>query len=389
VEIVFYIEIGGGGDIDRGTNSVPSFGEREHALSLARAIQKDGYRPRFVVGPLIANHIRLAGFEPETFWSPKDGIDIVRKIDPAMVIACELFNVSPESATGLIEVSRSLGTMDGTSLPIEINTDPLQSPEYSRSLVLPDHYHSFRPSPVNDLGIDTDDAVYFALFPEAVRLQKDEGIYRSLGLDPVKKTVLFAAAPWAQGAAAMLEVQDQDYYQNLARRIIDGLEAAGESIDFFFVSMFPIPDMPSGPRGGVTVHYSGLIPYDSYDHVLCSCDLIASDNMIQTSVSKAVVMGIPHLIIQNTSPSEMPYPYNMFPLKLLFPSDRDYAQIIEVAEYGDPGEIREKTANIIARGYSDAEKLERRRDYLERLGHLSSPGQLIERIIGPAAESTE
>ena len=39
VEVVFYIEIGGGGDLDRGTNSVPSFGEREHALSLAREIQ--------------------------------------------------------------------------------------------------------------------------------------------------------------------------------------------------------------------------------------------------------------------------------------------------------------------------------------------------------------
>ena len=387
MDVVFYIEIGGGGDGDRGTNNVPSFGEREHALSFARQIQKDGYRPRFVVGPLMARHIQMAGFEPSVFWSPDVGIEVVKRINPAMVIACELFNLSPESATGLIEVSRSIATMDGTSLPLEINSDPFRTPELQRSLVLPDQYFSFRPCPINDLGTDTEDLFHWSLFPETSRVSKDERHYSSLGLDPSRRTVMFAAAGWAQGAAGILPLEDHQYYRGLVSRIVDGLEASGESIELLFVSMFPIPSMPAGPRGNVTIHYSGLIPYDTYDHILRACDLIISDNIIQTSVSKAVVMGTPHLIIQNTGPSEMPYRYNMFPLRLLFPSGRDYARIVEVAEYGDAAGVREKLTAIINDGYCDAERYRRRREYVGQLNRLSSPGKLLEGIIGPAEDA--
>jgi len=385
VDVVFYLEIGGGGDVDRGTNSVPSFGEREHALSFARQIQQAGYRPRFVVGPLIARHIQAAGFEPEVFWSPDVGLQIVKGIDPALVIACELFNVSPESAAGLIETCPTLASMDGTSLPIEINTDPFEKPEISRSLVLPDHYYSFRPSPVNDLGTDSENVFYWPLFPRLERPARDERVYASLGLDPSRRIVMFAAAPWAQGAAAMLDLDNEDYYRNLANRIVAGLEASGEAVDFFFLSMFPMSSMPTEAGDRVAIHYSGLIPYEAYDHLLKTCDLIVSDNIIQTSVSKAVVMGTPHLIIQDTLGSELPYRFNMFPLKLMFPSERDYARIVEVAEYSDADGIGERIVALLAQGYWDAERHERRREYVGGLDRLSSPAELLERIIGASA----
>lgn len=388
MDVVFYLEIGGGGDVDRGTNSVPSFGEREHALSFAQQIQNRGYRPRFVVGPMIAKHIQVAGFEPEVFWSPDVGIEIVKSIDPALVIACELFNVSAESARGLIELSSTLGTMDGTSLALEINSDPFGTPSLSRELVLPDHYFSFRPAPVNDAGTDSEDVFYFPLFPDTASQPKDAEVYASLGLDPTRRTVMFAAAPWAQGAASILDIDEASYYAKLLERILDGLASSGEAVDFLVVAMFPLPPLPE-QRGGVRVHPSGLIPYDTYDHLLRTCDVIVSDNIIQTSVSKAVVMGTPHLIIQNSAGSGMPYPCNMFPLKLWFPDDREYARVVEVAEFDDAAGIRAALSALLERGYWDAERRERRDEFRCRLSRLSDPGAILEGIIGPAEGSPE
>lgn len=383
MDVVFYLEIGGGGDVDRGTNSVPSFGEREHALSFATQIRSAGYRPRFVVGPLIANHIRAAGFEPEVFWSPDVGIEIVERIDPALVVACELFNVSSESAQGLIGLSAPLATMDGTSLALEINADPFGKPELSRPLVLPDRYASFRPAPVNDAGVDTDDVFYWSLFPDAARRKKDPALYAELGLDASRRTVMFAAAPWAQGAASILDFDDQAYYRTLLERLWGGLCASGQAVDFLSISMFPLPALPES-QGGVRLHRSGLMAYEAYDHVLSSCDLIVSDNMIQTSVSKAVAMGTPHLIVQNTSGAGMPHPCNMFPLKLLFPADREYAQVVDVVELADADGIADAVCGLLERGHLDAEREQERRAFRERLGGLSRPGAIVERVIGPA-----
>jgi hypothetical protein len=382
VDVVFYIEIGGGGDREGGTAHVGSFGERAHALSFARLIQRAGYRPRFVVGPLIADHIRRAGFEPDTFRLPEEGIRIVTAIDPAIVIGCELFNVSPESARGLIEISRLMGTIDGTSVAVPINTDPFNLPGFQRSLVLPDDFYAFRPCPVNDIGTDTDRMFHWSLFADATRAAKGAQLYRSLNLDPAATTVMLPIAPWAMGSSFIFSLDA--YYPTLVSRIVDGLDEAGGPIDLVFISEFRPPALTIEHQNGVTVHYPGLMPYDTYDHLLSSCDAIVTDNIISTSVSKAVVMGTPHLIVQNMQPSEMPYLYNMFPLKVLFPPDREYARSVECAEFGDPRQIRDQLARIVRDGYADEEARSRRLAYIDALGRLADPADILGRIIGRA-----
>jgi uncharacterized protein DUF6365 len=380
VDVVFYIEIGGGGDREGGTAHVGSFGEREHALSFARLIQRAGYRPQFVVGPLIEDHIRRAGFEPAVFRMPDEGIRIVKQIDPAMVIGCELFNLSPESARGLIDVSRSIGTIDGTSVSVPVNTDPFHTPEFQRSLVLPDDYYAFRPCPVNDIGANTDRIFHWSLFAGVERVAKDEQRYRSLNLDPSRTTVMLPVAPWAMGASFIFSLDH--YYERLVAHIVDGLADVGGPVDLVFISLFRPPSLTVERQGSVDVHYPGLLPYDTYDHLLCSCDAIVTDNIISTSVSKAVVMGTPHLIIQNMQSSEMPYRYNMFPLKVLFPAEREYAQIVELAEFGNPPQIRERLARIVRNGHADEEARPRREAYIARLRRLADPADILEQIIG-------
>jgi hypothetical protein len=380
MEIVFYIEIGGGGDRKGGTAHVGSFGEREHALSFARLAQRAGFSPRFVVGPLISDHIRLAGFEPEIFWTPDEGVELVRKIDPAMVIGCELFNLSPESAEGLIHNSRLIGTIDGTSLSIPINTDPFEMPQFQRSLVLPDRYFSFRPCPVNDIEAATGDVFCWSLFPEAARMPKDPERYAKAGLDPACKTVMFPVAPWAMGSACLLGLED--YYRGLVGRMVDGLDASGEAVQLVFISLFRPPSVTIERQGAVTVVYSALMPYDTYDHLLRSCDAIVTDNIISTSVSKAVVMGTPALVIQNLEASELPYRFNMFPLKVLFPPERQYSQCVDIVEYGDAAAVRDGLVSMIRQGYVEDNVRNRRRAYVERLRQLPEPGEILEQIIG-------
>jgi len=384
VDIVFYIEIGGGGNSGRkgGVADLLSYGEREHALSFARQIQQAGYRPRFVVGPRIAPHIALAGFEPDVFWSIDMGIQFVQDIDPTLIIGCELFNLSRESAEGLIAMGKPMATMDGTSLAFEINTNPFQDSIHTRSLTLPDQYSAFRPCPVNDIGTDADGVFHFSLFPDVRRIPKDERVYAAMNLDPSRKTVMFAAAPWAMVCAVKFGLED--YYQRLITRVVDGLDACGAPVDLLFISGYRPASMTVERKGNVIVHYTTLLPYDRYDHLLASCDAIVSDNIIQTSVSKAIAMGTPHLIVQNLRPSDMPYEYNMFPVKLLFPAARDYAQIVDVAEFGDADGMRDRLVAIMTRGYFDSGARDRRREYLTRLKGLARPGDILEQILGPA-----
>jgi hypothetical protein len=368
VDVLFCVEIG------------VSFGERVHAISFARQIQRAGYRPHFLVSPHVAGHLRSAGFESTMATTLPEFIDGVQRLRPDMVIGCELFNLSSQAVQVLIDTGKPIGTMDGTTLGFEINADPFKGPEFTRSLVLPERYYSFRPCPVNDIGEDDDRVTYFPLFPGAERVPKDPQRYAQLGLDASRRTVMFAIAPWALGAARAFGLADS-YYDAILNRVIDGLAAWDEPMQFVVVAKV---DPSVAQKGSVAVHVKNLLRYDFYDHLLCSCDAIVSDNIIQTSVSKAVVMGTPHLVIQNTQPSELPFPCNMFPVKQLFPPERDYARILDVAEFGDPAEISAKLRALLTVGHCDPGKRELRARYVERLRALTDPAACLERILGPA-----
>ena len=118
------------------------------------------------------------------------------------MIGCELFNLSEVAARGLIATGIPLATVDGTTLGIEINTDPFRTPRLTRSLVLPESYFSFRPCPVNDLAPDTERVCHYPLFPDATRVAKNDRTYAALGLDPARQTVLLPIAARSSRPAA-------------------------------------------------------------------------------------------------------------------------------------------------------------------------------------------
>jgi hypothetical protein len=197
---------------------------------------------------------------------------------------------------------------------------------------------------------------------------------------------MLAVAPWAISGARIAGFER--HHDELLGRIVAGIDACGEPIQFAVVARTP-PAVTS--HGRVRVHRTGLLPFESYDHLLCSCDAVVSDNIVQTSVSKAVVIGTPHLIIQNTAGSFSAsatgpgaHPWNIFPMAHLFPAEREYAQIVDVAEYADPDDVRDRLVAILRHGHADPERRERRRAYVERLARLAEPGEILARVIGPA-----
>jgi hypothetical protein len=365
--IVFYLEIWF------------SFGEREHALALAAQFQKAGYQTRFVVDRRVADHIRTAGFAATIFYSPQMGIEAVRKLDPVLIVGCELFNLSEESVRGLMALGKPMATIDGTSLGVEINTDPFGHPKLTRNLVLPERYWSFRPSPVNDPGPDTDDTFYYNPFSRDRRTFKAENIYASIGLEPARKTVMLPIALWALSSASLFNLGA--YYGLLIDRVVSGLEAYGQPVDLLIIGLPTGAAAGNASQGTVRKVYAEKLPYGTYNHVLTSCDAIIADNIIQTSVSKAFLMGTPHLVIQNLEESEIAVRCNIFPLRVLFPADREYGRSVEVAEFGDAEGIREKIVAILTDGHFDAERRDRRQRFLMRLDQLRDPSEALEQIL--------
>ena len=209
MKVVFYIEIGGGGSADSDITHVGSYGERTHALSLARLFRDAGHDPIFVVGPCIERHISSAGFEAKVFASPSEGIQLVRQIDPQLVIGCELFNLSPASAKGLIEFGRPLATVDGTTIPLVINSDPFGIPALQRDLVLPSKYFSFRPCPVNDIKPNTDDAFYWPLFPRKIRRpEKRRRHIRRTRIEPIAQNRPVCRSTLGPGSVHAVQLQE-------------------------------------------------------------------------------------------------------------------------------------------------------------------------------------
>jgi hypothetical protein len=384
MDVVFYLEIWF------------SYGEREHALSLARQIRRAGFRPRFVVEPRVVDHIADAGFEATAMKSPQEGFEIVRRIDPVAVIACELFNIREASVRALIATGKPIGTVDGTTLGIEINADPFKTPKLTRSLLLPERFFAFRPCPVNDPGADGELVCHYALFPDAARCAKDARIYASLGLDPARRTVLLPIALWAMNGARLAGLHA--YYDRLVDRVVDGLAASGERVDLLVVGRF---DPSRASVGAVDVHVVDLLGYEPYQHVLGSCDAVVSDNIIQTSVSRALMTGTPHLVIQNMPAaasqtpvgrggllsSDLPYRCNIFPVRQIFPPERAYAQGVEVAEFAAPHAVRDALVAILRDGYWDAARRARRDAYRARVASLADPGAALARLLGVAPQN--
>jgi hypothetical protein len=158
------------------------------------------------------------------------------------------------------------------------------------------------------------------------------------------------------------------HYRELLRVLLDALVAAGVPVELVVIS----PDEAATiERGRVKLRFVRYLPPDIYEELLLGCDLVLSDNVIQTSLSKAFAAAIPTLVVVDSRPAAPPW--NIFPLRLRFPVDAHYYRAIAPVELGSPGPLRVRVAAALAGGLHDDD------GYRERLATLPTPIALLAR----------
>jgi len=348
-----------------------SFGEREHALRFGEGLAAAGIRPVYVANPRMKEFFERLGVEVRCYRDAAEAMVIIDALAPRLAVCCEYFNLLPELQAAVAEMRWPLATMDGTTMGVPINVNPLRSAVPMRDFTVPARMLHLRPCPVNDPNPDGGGVYHFSLFPD-VRRRDGRSARATWGVPPGARLVMMAIAPWARGAAAHLG--RMRHYEHLTRVISESLDGAGERYELVVVA------------GANAVAYSRLgrmrcVPLlqpDVFEDLLLGCDLVITDNVIQTSASKALAAGVPALALINSIPGKpgtpLAEPYDIFPISVTFPKGSAYYRALAPVEIGDPVAVAARISAI----WHGAPR--RGAEYFEALTRLSTPAQILEDI---------
>jgi len=345
-----------------------SFGEREHALSFARQITD--FQPVFFLHPQLSYFFANTPFECHYSALVDDLKELINKIKPVLIICCEYYHLFEDFRVYLRNLDIPVATMDGTSIGEEINSDPLAFGHGKVNTVPPDVI-KLRPCPVNDPSDNSANLIYWNLFPE-LKKDSEKAFINNYFPERYDKTIFLAISPWA--VKASLQINIKHYYNFLFEKLTTILGTFDLKINLIIVSPFQKQLLK---RGNVSLNFIGYPDYVTYQKLLLSSGLVISDNLIQTSLSKAFMAGINTLALNNSRPikSLNLHIFNIFPLKILFPQDREYYRLIEKADLGATNDLVDK----IKKGIYSYQN-----NYLffrKKTEKLLSPNQIVGNII--------
>lgn len=313
-----------------------SFGEREHALSFAAQLAAAGIESRFVVTAPSLAHLSARGVAARQFTTAADAQRIVDELEPDWLIACEQFNLPPDLQDVVASARCRLATMDGTGMGPAINANPFSVADAPLPTPIPARMIRLRPCPVNAPAPPVDGVFSWSLFPGITRSDGSAARRRwNVGADT--RLAMLALAPWAIAAAA--QFGRSAHYATLLGALADALGAARVPVELMVIS----PDeRPPIERDRVKLRFVRYMPPDAYEELLLGCDLVVSDNLIQTTASKAFAARIPTIVVVD-SRAESP-PWNIFPLRLRFDVDAPYTRAIVPVELADAVTLRARVA---------------------------------------------
>jgi hypothetical protein len=339
-----------------------SFGEREHALSFASQLAAAGIEPSFVVTAPSLPHLRARGVTAREFATADEAMAIVGELAPDWLVACEWFNLPPELRDAVANARCRLATMDGTGMGPEINANPFLVASPPPPIDVPDSMIRLRPCPVN-APLPPDGRIFsWPLFPSLAR-SDGTAARRRWGIAGDTRVAMLAIAPWALAAAVRLG--RGAHYRELLDSLVDALAAAQLPVELVAISPDAAPPLA---RDRVKVRFEKYLAPDVYEELLLGCDLVVSDNVIQTSLSKAFAARIPALVVVD---SRGDAPWNMFPLALRFAAGAPYYRAVAPVELGDAAALRARVAAALAGDVGDD------RGYRAALATLPSPAAIL------------
>jgi hypothetical protein len=322
-----------------------SFGEREHALSFAAQLRPAGIETEFVVTPPAAEHLRARGVRPRCYTAPEEAMRALDDVQPDWLIACEQFNLPAPLQHAVMGSRFRLATMDGTGMGPTINANPFARADMPPPAALDPRMIRLRPCPVNAPLLPRDGVYSWSLFP-GLRRHDGTAARRRWGIAGETRVAMLALAPWAIAAAARLG--RGAHYPALLRALVAALATTQQPVELVVISH---QAQPTQVHQRVTVRFLPYLAPDVYEELLLDSDLVLSDNVIQTSLSKAFAAGIPTLVVVDSRP-EAP-PWNMFPLGLRFPEDSPYYRALAPVELADADALRARVAAALAGTMAD------------------------------------
>lgn len=347
-----------------------SFGEREHALNLARQCVAGGAKVRFVIPHSLGSYFQSFKMPVSTIGTSEEMVRQIEVEDYDVAVCCEYFNLPKDVSTAVLSSGKIVVTVDGTTMGVEINTRPVPG-LINRHLEVPESLMRLRPCPIA-FGINSPNVRYWDLFYGGNRPATNPTRLTSItGLSGGDMFGFLAIAPWAWETARKLGYDS--HYTMLLKNLLNALPAK-YSLILVCPNELSVP--PNYAHRIVKLPY---LQYDDYQLVLLNSSIVFSDNVIQTSMSKAFMMDIPCLFLGQstvTPDSIVPYSFNIFPLSLKLPEENRYLQSIDFANYLNPDDISKKI-KLLLKG----ESRDRTGEYIRMVKSLPSGWQVLQSLV--------
>jgi Family of unknown function (DUF6365) len=247
----------------------------------------------------------------------------------------------------------------------------------------------------------------YASLPEEISVPRKirRHIRHTLGLSDTSRGIVFCTAEWQH--------PNYDSEQDVARRFAASLPAL--IADYVLRLGKDIHLIHIGPcaynlKGSLNGHYHWLppLPPGEFDPLLASMDLLLSANVSATTIAKAMVSGIPVLLLQNSiaaanreeaeaamvrpatprladwlEQSTPIYPFSMWPLgyyRFLAPilKNNPYMNSLDVAELLDEQQVEASITSLLFDQNARDSQRHRQAAYLEQVRQLPTGAQLIQ-----------
>lgn len=360
-----------------------SFGEREHAINFALQLLNNQIQSYFLISSEIKDSIKIFGFE--TFELTKNSDKnkelltyILDSLKPKLIICCEYYCMFPYIIEILNKSKIPIASMDATGLGEELNSDPLKiGKKIGYFTKIPPEIPKISPCPINDPTLKSEkNLFYWRLYPKKFNSNNiKQKIKNSLGIKG--KIVFMAISKWSYYAACFIGLKD--YYPFLINMLKNYFSNLEEKIHIFFIAPFNIESFKSED---IFIYSLNLLPSETYENLLLSSDLVISDNIIQTSLGKALYCDIPTLVLININHKPLTiYQYNIFPLKPIFPLNSKYCETLEICEIFDYKITKEKIKQILFDPDYIKKLNQRRQNYFKLVNKLPLATDIINTLL--------
>jgi len=358
-----------------------SFGERTHALSLIKQLKQLSKQNNFNSVVFVGNVDLKTFFQKQgikTFFYDKYENFTASIINekPNLIVCCEYYHFVEEFRQFLLAQKIPIATIDGTSIGDEINSNPFKiNSLYNKNNILPSSIIKLRPCPINDPLSNTENIKYWNLFPKTTKnILNTEFIKEYYKICENEKIIFMAISGWELSSTKFWGIDPNNFYNTLFNTLFSMFQTQKYKITFFIISPFKQQIIKNK---NLTVHFLNILEYDFYQKLLLSSDLVLSTNIIQTSMSQALMAKINTLALINTKENLFVHKFNIFPLKVLFPKTREYYQLINKAEIFDEKDILEK----INLSLSSDNKNQNIDNFIIKINNLENIQDIIKKII--------